>query len=133
MKKVIPFLAFVFFHSASMACLSIQFEDYILFKELPPSAQQQQVVAKVELINLEKSNQSASVRVVDAIKGTKKGNVIKLVSGSSCGWVSPYHRFGGSGSPPSSGGTYYIAGEWKQTENGTVFSGAWNGDGRRVN
>lgn len=133
MKRSFSLLILVLVHSVCLACRSPDSEDYVLLNQLPPSAKQQQVVAKVELIKLDKDNQSASVRVVDAIKGVKKGEVIKLVTtGSSCSWLSQHHRFGnGSGVDKlHASGIFYIAGDWKQRESQQVFSGAWRNNQR---
>ncbi len=133
MKQLILLLISILTQSLSMACRGLDSEDYVLLNKLPPSALEQAVVAKVQLIKLNSDNQSATVRVIDAIKDTKNDEVIKLVTtGSSCSWLSQNHRFGHAGGTNSEPAPtiFYIAGSWKKNDGMKIFNGAWRRDQR---
>ena len=67
------------------ACRAPQFEDYLLLDALPVAAHEQAVLAKVQVIS--RLNQTATVVVVEAIKGVVLNEKIEIkTSGSSCSW-----------------------------------------------
>jgi hypothetical protein len=120
------------FSLPASACLGPSEEDYVLLRELPNDAKTQPVVAKVRVLS--RTNNSAKVRVVEAIKGVQiKQHFTVYTSGSSCGWLDAESRFsGGQPSKPRSP-TFFIAGNWRSaaTEQ-KEFIGSWK-KGQRVN
>jgi hypothetical protein len=91
-----------------------------LLRELPKTAQQEEVVARVEVVELvnpgERSSR-AKVLVVQAIKGAEVGQVFVVEAGLGTCAV----QFG----PKSIGLQRYIAGHFIQWEGTTLFVGSW--------
>jgi hypothetical protein len=115
--------------NASLACLGPQSEDYVLIDSLPDAATKQNIVAKVRLLKAQ--DRSATVEVIDPIKGVKAKQIIQIeVSLSSCSWLAARTRFRGGNRAEKLSDQYFIAGEFKTVEKGDlVFIGSWkNGE-----
>jgi hypothetical protein len=123
--------------ASAIACLGPQSEDYVLLDALPASATKEAVIAKVFVTS--RKDHEATVKVLEAIKGVKSGDVLTIyTSGSSCSWLDARSRF----FQPSAADkitnseaslVYYIAGDWKpdaRQGNKMLFTGAWRGQTR---
>lgn len=112
----------------AVACMGVDLETITFLDQLPKDAMKKSTVAKVEVVsatteklkiqNAEKSEEidskiTAEVKVLEALKGTKKGALIKVVvelsSCSSEPKVAPKQ-------------TYYLAGS---IEKDGIFRGEW--------
>jgi hypothetical protein len=95
------------------------------------------VIAKVFVTS--RKYHEATVKVLEAIKGVKSGDVLTIyTSGSSCSWLDARNRFFQPSEVdqkprPKASNIYYIAGDWKpDARHGNVmlFTGAWRGERR---
>jgi hypothetical protein len=106
------------------ACRGSQFETSTVLPTLPTAANQEDIVAKVEIVELlpwRPGWSGASVvktRVVEGLKGIETGQVLIVLSrGSSCDQRFSLHDIGRQG---------YVAGSTERNQDGeTVFVGAW--------
>jgi hypothetical protein len=117
---------------SAMACRGLQWNTSTLMSELPPTAQNEPVVARVEPIELLnppwstpenwKFTPRIRVRVVEAIKGVNEGQIFVVdTRGTSC---DQYFERGEQ--TYLAGKRYYIAGQFEQSGYGdVVFDGAW--------
>jgi hypothetical protein len=109
------------------ACQGLQFETSTLLPSLPTTANQEDIVAKVEILELLpwrpgwSGSSVVKARVVEGLKGVETGQVIIVTSrGSMCDQVFSLHDIGTQG---------YVAGSTERTQGGeTVFVGAWRWD-----
>jgi hypothetical protein len=112
----------------AFACRGSKFETSTLLLSLPTAANQEDIVAKVEILELlgwRAAWSGASVvkaRVVEGLKGVETGQVIIVLSrGSTCDQIFSLHDVGTQG---------YVAGSAERNQDGeTVFVGAWQWDG----
>ncbi len=121
-------LGILLLEQSALACMGVDLETITFLDRLPKDAMKKSTVAKVEVVsattdklkieNAEKSEEidskiTAEVKVLEALKGTKKGALIKVVvelsSCSSEPKVAPKQ-------------TYYLAGS---IEKDGIFRGEW--------
>jgi hypothetical protein len=130
-KSCFVFLIAVFSQNLK-ACLGPSEEDYVLLSALSDDAKLQPVVAKVRVLT--RTDQSAKVRIVEAIKGVKPKQQFTIhSSGTSCGWLDAKSRSFQPSKKSASSNIFFIAGSWRideRPENG--FIGSWK-KGKRVN
>jgi hypothetical protein len=130
-KSCFVFLIAVFSQNLK-ACLGPSEEDYVLLSTLSDDAKLQPVVAKVQVLT--RTDQSAKVQVIDAIKGVKPKQQFTIhTSGTSCGWLDAKSRSFQPGKKSANSNIFFIAGSWRtneRPENG--FIGSWK-KGKRVN
>lgn len=108
--------------SSAVACRGAFAETRTFLSHLPPLAKSRSIVAKIQIVSSIQSKEQTltKVKVIEAIKGIKKGTVISIRSPgeirSSC------DRNPDSLTP---GQLYYIAGSFNQDG---VFEGVWTGE-----
>jgi hypothetical protein len=108
------------------ACRGLRYETSTVLATLPTAAYQENIVAKVEIVELlgwRPGWSGASVvktRVVDGLKGIETGQALIVLSrGSTCDQIFSLHDIGAQG---------YVAGNTEKSQDGeTVFIGAWQG------
>lgn len=100
------------------ACRGAVFEHYILMERVPPAAEGSSVVAKVEILEVEKTGQWRSVaraRVLAPTKGVEFGQIINISAGqTSCGGGMDQRHVGLQG---------FVAGEIDPSSG--LFHGTW--------
>jgi hypothetical protein len=112
------------FITPSVACRGPQWERMILLDAVPKAAEASEVIAKVEILDLETRDlpdmlpfHVARARILRAVRGTVEGQTIEIhAEPSSCG--------GGLDSN-SVGRTGFIAGSFKLVGDQTFFFGSW--------
>jgi hypothetical protein len=130
--KVFTSFFIAVFSQSAIACLSPDEEDYVLLKALPVDAKKQPVIAKVQVLT--RSDQSAKVSVIEAIKGVKnKQQFTVYTSGSSCGWLDEQSRFSQNRKKTLGQNIYFVAGNWRvKNDPANGFVGSWKVN-KRVN
>lgn len=82
-------LSLIYLNGPASACRGPQFEHYILLDATPLAAESAPVIAKVEILGVEKTGQWTSVargRVLEAVKGVEAGQIISIAAvQTSCG------------------------------------------------
>jgi hypothetical protein len=109
----------------TQACMAPTEEEYVLLDELPSAAKLQPVVAKVKILT--RSDQSAQVQVIEAIKGVKvKQEFTVHTTGSSCGWLDARSRFSQGNLKQGKSNQFFIAGDWRTGDkSASHFEGSW--------
>ena len=103
------------------ACRGSQFHLTILLGAIPPAAEDSEVIAKVEIVDVQtrqppgqRAFPVARARVLRAFRGTADGHIVEIsAEGTSCGGGLGRDVVGREG---------FIAGRFVQFANGTLFS-----------
>ncbi len=102
------------------ACLGPQSESRTFLQALPDSAQDKDIVAKVEIIARGEGKQGplSVVKVIEPLKGVQRGDTLQVISeGHSCAadfFVKPHEVYYIAGTIDSEG---YFKGVWKSIGN----------------
>ena len=109
-------LVFLMGAPAAMACQGVQFERTSFPRALPEGAADSSVVARVEIVSVDRDggwSDVAEVRVVEAIKGVENGQSFRVRTGAtSCS----------NGAPAAGSGPFFVAGSMI----GDELQGEWS-------
>lgn len=118
-------LALAALAAPAQACLGPQFEQTILIGAVPPVAENSEVIARVEIVDVH-LRQSPGLRAVHVaralvlkpIRGVADGQIVEIYAQeSSCGGGLGRDDIGRQG---------FIAGRFIPSVTGTLFYGSWN-------
>jgi hypothetical protein len=107
-----------------LACRGFFSEQVILLDAIPPVAENSEVIAKVEILDVQIRERPglrpfpvARARVLQSIRGTADGQIVEIYAPeTSCGGGLDHRSVGSQG---------FIAGRFRQIAGETLFSGTW--------
>jgi hypothetical protein len=108
----------------ALACKGIRVQPAILLDSIPPAAENSEVIAKVEILEVSYSDipgyrsfPVARALVMQSVRGTEDGQIIEIYAEpTSCG---------GGLDPRSIGRAGFIAGHFYNFADKTFFTGEW--------
>ena len=117
-------LALLAVGSPVLACRGPQFERTILLEAVPPAAEESEVIARVEVLEVHIRElpgllpfHVARARILQSVRGTADGQIVEIYAErTSCGGGLDQRDVGRKG---------FIAGRFQQIASETFFNGSW--------
>jgi hypothetical protein len=117
-------LALLVLTTAVLACRGSQYERTILLDAIPPAAEGSEVIARVEILEVDirelpglRPFHVARARVLQSVRGTAEGQIVEIYAEpDSCGGGLDQRAVGRKG---------FIAGHFQQIADEPFFNGSW--------